>query len=286
MKKVLLVVSLISVLLLAGCSKEEKVENSNVSKVAYNQQEVVENTPSVENTVKEQDSNLSVEYNTIDDYNSIIKGRGKNYDEMLMPQNVLLNARLIKDADKVVLKADVGNPHTFSAEEIKTAVNSLEKSNEKEIKLGNYTIHKDYIEGFDRLYIGDSSFEYESVDKTKWYNEDRIPYYITDSHGTFVKLKYTNGYYTPYSSDIPIGDMALIDNIKENVFELVLNDNDKIVLAHGNNIDKVLSEETYKVKELFKHESSPIIGTSYYNNDSFEIKDGAIYLYINDGGGN
>jgi hypothetical protein len=291
MKKVLLVVSLISVLLLTGCNKKEKVENNNMPEVTDNQQEIiVENTPSMENIDKVQDSNLSVEYNTIDDYNSIIKKRGNNYDAMLMPQNVFLNARLIKDADRVILKADVGNPHTFSAKEIKTTVNSLENSNEKEIKLGNYTIHKDYIEGFYRWYIGDFSLEYEfvdkSFDKTKWYNEDRIPYYITDSHGNFVKFEYKNGYYTPYSSSVPIGDIALIDDIKENVFELVLNDNDKIVLAHGNNIDKVLSEETYTVKELFKHESSPIIGTSYYNEDSFKIKDGVIYLYINDGGGN
>lgn len=291
MKKELLVLSLISILLLAGCNKGEKIENNNGSKIIDNQQEVtVENTPSVENMDKVQDSNLSIEYNTIDDYNSIIKERGNNYDAMLMPQNVFLNARIIKEADRVVLRADVGNPHTFSAEEIKNAVNSLENSNEKEIKLGNYTIHKDYIEGFYRWYIGDSSLEYEfvdeSFDKTKWYNEDRIPYYITDSDGSLVKLEYKNGHYTPYWNGVPIGDIALIDDIKENVFELVLNDNDKIVLAYGNNINKDSSEETYTVKELFEHESSPIIGTSYYNEDSFEIKNGAIYLYISVGGGN
>ncbi len=272
MKKVLLVISMICVLFLVGCNlkKDDKI--------------------SIENQDSKENESFLAELRSVEDYNKVINARGTDYEALIMPQNVFLNAKLIKSEDKVILRADVGNPYIFSTGEIKEVVDNLESSSEEKAKLGAYTIHKNYIDGFYRWHIGDFSLENEfvdeSFDKTKWYNEERIPYYITDSYGTFVKLEYKNGYYYPYSSSVPIGDIALIDDIKENAFELVLNDKDEIVLAHGNNMDKVLSEEKYTAKELFEHESNPIIGTSYYNEDAFEIKDGVIYVYINDGGGN
>jgi len=223
-------------------------------------------------------------------YDEIIEKRGQNYEAITKPENVLYNTRVLKIADKFVLKADIGNPYTYTAEEIIKIVDDLENSDDRVAKLGEYTIHKDYIEGFYRWWVEDFSLEYEfvdkSFDKTKWYDENRIPYYITDSHGSLVIFKNIDGNYYPYWRGIPVGDVALVDNIKEDAFELVLNDEDKIVLVHGNNITPDSHEEAYTVKELFEKKNEPIIGCSYYNEDSFKIKDGIIYVYINDGGGN
>lgn len=228
---------------------------------------------------------------SIEEYQKIINERNSNYNAMINPKNVFLNAKISKLGNKIVLTADVANPYAFTIDEIRATVNSLENSNDNEIKLGAYTIHKEYIEGFYRWYIEDFSidpdFVDESFDKNQWYNEEKIPYYITtNGGGAYVKLKNIDGLYYPYESYIPIGDIASVDNIKTNALELVLNPEDKIVLAYGNNFSKASHEKTYLVKELFENESSPIIGSSYYNEDSFEIKDGVLYIYIDEGGGN
>lgn len=53
MKKVLLVVSLISVLLLAGCNKEEKVENNVPEVVENQQQEIINNNTDKDNELND-----------------------------------------------------------------------------------------------------------------------------------------------------------------------------------------------------------------------------------------
>ena len=222
MKKVVVIIAIIVILIITTSiivvRNNQKSRNSDVIEIdnTVDLNNALEDNNNIDNT------SLYVEYNSIEDYNNIINARGNNYDEVLAPQNVFLNTRLIKDGEKVVLISDIGNPYSFSYEEIKKIVDDLESSDEREAKLGVYTIHKDYIEGFYRWYIGDFGLEYEfvddSFDKAKWFDEDKIPYYITDSSGSFVKLQYKDGYYIPYLDCVPIGKMALVDNINKDSF--------------------------------------------------------------------
>ena len=267
MRKLLLLVAILIAIFMTGCNNNHNNNSTNTNNSASTNENIA-------NSELEGASNNSAKFTSVEEYYSIINSRGNNYDEYTSPQNVFVNTRLIKKDDKVILISDIGNSSYFSYEEVTSAVEELENSGEKEIKLGAYTIHKEYVEPFFNEQIIDEKSDNDSIDKVKWLDENRIPLYITDSEGYLVKLELRNGNYYPYYNEIPLMNMAIVDTINENALQLVLDDDTSIVLYEVGKDD----EHTYTAKDIFKSEKAPMYGISFHNSDSFKISNGVVHI--------
>ncbi len=283
----LVVLILIIAMLITGCGEKKTEVIDNTENLVNDSNPVInDNLAEVDNTIDENtvSTDSLVKYSTVEDYYNIINSRGSDYDERVMPKDVFLNVRLIKSGDMVVLKSDIGNPYSFTLDEVKKVVEDLEQSDETQAKLGVYTISKEYNPSFKyEWWLGDfemNADEKYSFDNSTWYSEEKIPYYVTDQGGLLITLKEIDGICYPYWVGVPIGENALVDDIQQDAFELVLDD-ETIILYEANGF----YEDQYTAKNVFDTESSPIYGVSRFNHDGFEIENGIIRICTADADG-
>lgn len=123
MKKVFLIVSLISVLMLAGCTKEENVGNSNLPENTNNQQEEVTN-----NSENEQDeiSKSYLDSSIIDAYLNMINQyaaeKEENDDELMDPKFDLIYFNDDDIPELLVTRYSISYVYTFENGELKTLI--------------------------------------------------------------------------------------------------------------------------------------------------------------------
>lgn len=124
MKKILLVMSLISVLILAGCNKNENVENANIPETTnIQQQEKIINQESTENVADE----TIITKESLEDFLSLMVGNKKNpyniFDEvtdpMLSTDDSSTFMRIIRILFNINKYEKVGDTYYFDLEDVK-----------------------------------------------------------------------------------------------------------------------------------------------------------------------
>lgn len=235
MKKKLLILAMIAVLMMSGCTKNEKVENNLDQNLNNSQQQDV----AVNN-----ETNISLEerIHKVQDYINEFDSKYGNVD-YINGERYISNAKLNKDGNNYTMTISFVSPKLFDKKEIDNAV--LEAQKNGTYKFNDYTFYKD-LDSFLNYYEGSTY-------------KDIVDNFVTNelkNGSVFVTSGYSALFFKPTANNsdkymlvyvgIPNGAVETERDETEISIQLVAND-----IIEMYNLDDDSSNVLYTVEEYY-----------------------------------
>lgn len=284
MKKLLLMLAIVSMITLVGCKNNgESIKNNNI-----------------------QISNESLE-KRMTEVTKLKNEKYKNNEFLgyIYAEDLIKNVKLEKADDEYYLKLDIANPTSFSKEEIQNKVKQMKNENLKSVQLGEYTIYRDEKTLLDNLKYE----EYKEIISDEIFfngealiNYDNVPVIIVKD-GLPYKLTYSRksaeNYIVMELMAAGASGFTVMENIQIDGIKIKLFADDVICITQldgaGDNPDiKVTVEEYYnnalanKIEENgYAYNIDGMSTSSGWHGDymdALEIRNGEIQLFYRETG--
>lgn len=285
MKKILLVLAIISMITLTGCSKENKenIPNGNVQ---------------VSNESFEKRTGEFVKFKNE-------KYTGNDFLGYVYAEDLIKNVKLEKVEDEYFLKLDIANPISFSKEEIQNKVEQMKNENLKSVQLGEYTIYRDE----NTLLENVKNENYEEVIKNEilfsgqqLINYENVPAIVLRGGAPYKVMRsreMTEKYILAEMMAAGATGFIVMDDIQSNAIKIKLLSNDIICITQldgvGENVDTKVTVEEYYNNALsntieengYIYDINNMSTSSGWHGDymdALEIRNGEIQLFYREAG--
>ena len=273
MKKILLILSIMSILFLVGCNSDEKIKNNDLSGESVENQDVKNNVENLATSFQKRTEEFDKIKKEIKE-SLVMTENGTEFAEKDIGDIVLEKVN-----DNYILDISVVTAISFEKSEIDAVIKNMEDNNLETAKLGDFTISKKPSEELKKRLdfmkendiVGIELEIWEKYSDTNWLNENGVPVYIQndmyDGKDYLWALEKnedasSNKYYMlriePVGQD---GLYRVLDYSNSSHVRIELLPNDKINFKdYGDE-----SEDDYEID--LKHEVNATV-EEYFNNNS------------------